>query len=184
MSYDPGSSLNLVHSQPTPYHIHTHISEIKSNKNRQNHLHQLISQKIRTPPPNPNPRRSKKEKKKKRKKETSPTSPSTGSRISQINLSRPTQIITIPVPPRTRRLLNIVNISSRTTTALSPTATARTTAGNGWSVSDVRLVATAPRTRQAAYTPQPEEQECACDRADDNACYSSAGYSTRAAGAV
>lgn len=144
----------------------------------------MISQKFETPPPNPNPRSSKKKKRKKKdkktKKETSPTSPSTDSRISQINLGRPTQIITIPIPPRTRRLLNIVNISSRTTTALSPTATARTTAGNGRSVSDVRLAATAPRTRQAEYTPQPEEQECACNRADDNACYSTAGYSTRA----
>ena len=101
-----------------------------------------------------------------------------GSGLRQINLSRPSQIIMIPIPARTAyssRLLDIVDICRGRTAALSLSAATRAAASNWGPVADVRRIATAPCSGKSEYSPQPEDEEGPCDGADNDTRNSAAG---------
>lgn len=98
------------------------------------------------------------------------------SRLCHINLSRPTQIIAIPISARaayTGRLLDIIDVRPGWTTTLSLSTATRAAASNWRPVADFRCIA-AQRSGKSAYPPQPEDEEGPCDRADDDTCNSPA----------
>lgn len=94
------------------------------------------------------------------------------------NLRRPPHIIAIP--PRTApRLFDVVRIRP---TSPSLSAAPRRPRDRR-AIPDIRFAAAAPGSGELAYSPQPQEQQGAGDRADDYSCDCAAGDCTWAAGA-